>query len=118
MSDNNNFTTSTSPFLFAHLIASLSFALGSTLLSDNNNSTTSTYPKQLARLIAKLLSELGSTIEERKFTYNELHEEITNILEKLRVAKEDRDQIGEAVCILISVYSEMEEEDFVSIDYC
>jgi hypothetical protein len=57
-------------------------------------------------------------IEERKFTYNELHEEITNILEKLRVAKEDRDQIGEAVCVLISVYSEMEEEDFVSIDYC
>ena len=56
--------------------------------------------------------------EHTRFTYKTLYEEISNVLEKLRVADENRDQIAEALRVLISVYSEMGEDDFVLMDYC
>ena len=56
--------------------------------------------------------------DDTRFTYNELYEEINNVLEKLRVADEDRSDIAEALRVLISVYSEMGEDDFVLMDYC
>jgi hypothetical protein len=57
-------------------------------------------------------------LEDTRFTYDELYEEISNILDKLRVADEDRSDIAEALRVLISVYSEMGEDDFVLMDYC
>lgn len=57
-------------------------------------------------------------IEDTRFTYDELYEEISNVLDKLRVADQDRDQIAEALHVLISVYAEMSENDFVLMDYC
>lgn len=56
--------------------------------------------------------------EDTRFSYNELYEEITNVLEKLRDAINDRDQIAEALRVLITVYSEMSNDDTISMDYC
>lgn len=56
--------------------------------------------------------------EDTRFTYDELYEEISNVLEKLKVADENREQIAEALRVFISVYSEMEKDDFVLMDYC
>lgn len=56
--------------------------------------------------------------EDTRFTYDELYAKIVYILEKLRIADDDRDEIAETLRVLISVYSEMEENDFVLMDYC
>jgi hypothetical protein len=57
-------------------------------------------------------------LEDTRFTYDELYQEISNVLEKLKVADEDREQIAEALRVFISVYAEMEKDDFVLMDYC
>ncbi len=58
-------------------------------------------------------------IEDTRFSYDEVFEEITLMLQKFKVGDAvDKNQIAEALRIFITIYSEMDPDDIVFMTYC
>ena len=56
--------------------------------------------------------------DERQFTFHELYEVISESLLEMKLSNEPRENIIEAISVLLKVLGEMEQNDTVLISYC